>query len=535
MYDFGLGYCKRLYYQIKNIYKIKKHLDIIHNSFNTNEAKEQQIANFEALKQIIFSCGSLYIKFFQWYISKLKTNLQDLEISEHSENTKNTENKWVESLEKINLAFFITYCEDIFEQCPYHSIEHTKVIFNESMVDVSLDNYVDMSTFKEIASGSIGQVYYARRKSDGLEIAIKVKHPNIEKDLENQYELIKFIKFMQSISFIKNRYNLYLNIDDFLGDINLQCDFNNEANNCKTFIENFKDSSNYIIFPKIIFQSNDLLISEYIEGDSYDTLTDIQKYNTSINFVCFFYQMILIDNFTHGDLHCKNWKVKHNKETNIIQIVVYDCGICFQNINVELTHKFWFALSEYDLDEIKIRVRQFIIHNNTNNNTNNTNNTNNNSNNIDVSTEKFDKNINNLFDNMLTKSMVASDIIKLIMTFFRDNNITVHKFLLNFSILLCVVEDFLKKNSIIDKEQTDNTKKSSMFEIIKESQLDIIAFCDVKKCYPKVRELFNLQMKDKYKNYKLNIDKNNIKESINGGNRLFSSLCLSSLTFRNPE
>uniref|UniRef100_A0A6C0EZH1 ABC1 atypical kinase-like domain-containing protein n=1 Tax=viral metagenome TaxID=1070528 RepID=A0A6C0EZH1_9ZZZZ len=518
MYDFGLGYFKRLYYQIKNIYQIKKHLDIIHNSLNTNETKEQQIANFEALKQIIFSCGSLYIKFFQWYISKLKTNLQDLENSEHIENKGA---RGAEGLEKINLDFFINYYEDIFEQCPYHSIEHTKEIFNESMVDISLDNYVDMSTFKEIASGSIGQVYYARRKSDGLEIAIKVKHPNIERDLKNQYELIRFIKFIQSISFIKNRYNLYFNIDDFLGDINLQCDFNNEANNCKTFIENFKDSSKYIIFPKIIFQSNDLLISEYIEGESFDTLTDIQKQYTSINFVCFFYQMLLIDNFTHGDLHCKNWKVKLNKETNIIQIIVYDCGICFQNINVELTYRFWFALSKYDVDEIKKIVKEFIIHNNTNN--------------IDVSTKKFDQNINNLFDNMLTQSMVSSFIIKSIVTFFRENNIIVHKFLLNFSILLCVVEDFLKKNSIIDKEQTDNTKKSSMFEIIKESQLDIIAFCDVKKCYPKVRDLFSLQMKDKYKNYKENIDKNNIKESTNGENRLFSSLSLSSLTFRKPE
>ena len=518
MYDFGLGYFKRLYYQIKNIYQIKKHLDVIHNSFNTNETKEQQIANFEALKQIIFSCGSLYIKFFQWYISKLKTNLQDLENSEHIENNGA---RGAESLEKKNLAFFITYCEDIFEQCPYHSIEHTKVIFNESMVDVSLDNYVDMSTFKEIASGSIGQVYYARRKSDGLEIAIKVKHPNIERDLENQYELIRFIKFIQSISFIKNRYNIYFNIDDFLGDINLQCDFNNEANNCKTFIENFKESSKYIVFPKVIFQSNDLLISEYIEGESFDKLTDIQKQHTSINFVCFFYQMLLIDNFTHGDLHCKNWKVKLNKETNIVQIVVYDCGICFQNINVELSHRFWFALSKYDVDEIKKIVKEFIIHNNTNN--------------IDVSTKKFDQNISNLFDNMLSQSMVTSFIIKSIITFFRENNIIVHKFLLNFSILLCVVEDFLKKNSIIDKEKNDYTKKSSMFEIIKESQLDIIAFCYVKKCYPKVRDLFTLQMKDKYKKYKENIDKNNIKESTNGENRLFSSLSLSSLTFKKPE
>ena len=155
-----------------------------------------------------------------------------------------------------------------------------------------------------------------------LEIAIKVKHPNIEKDLENQKELIKFIKFIQYIPYFKNKYNLYFNIDDFLSDINLQCDFNNEANNCKTFQDNFKESSTHIIFPKILYQSNDMIISEFIEGDSFNNLTDIQKYQTSINFICFFYQMLFVDNFIHGDLHCKNWKVRLNKETNIIQIIV---------------------------------------------------------------------------------------------------------------------------------------------------------------------------------------------------------------------
>jgi hypothetical protein len=74
-----------------------------------------------------------------------------------------------------------------------------------------------------------------------------------------------------------------------------------------------------------------------------------------------------------------------------------------------------------------------------------------------------------------------------------------------------------------------------MFEIINESQLDIIAFCDVKKCYPKIKNLFSLDMKNKYTKYKTNIMKNNITEVINTDNKLFSSLSLSTLTFRPPE
>ena len=349
MFDFGFKYCYtyccRLYRQIHNIYKIKTHIDIIYSNFD--EINVNQIEKFESLKQIIFSCGSLYIKFFQWYISKLKSNIIDTN-TEKDTDTETTKN--LTNVRKYNLIKFITYFEDIFEQCPYHDIEHTKKIFYDSMNGITLDNYVDMSTFKFIASGSIGQVYYAKRILDNIEIAIKVKHPIISEDLDNQYELIKFIKFIQNIPFLRNYFNIYYNLDDFLLDINLQCNFNNEANNCKIFLENFKDSSNYIVFPKILYQSNDLLISEYIYGESFEELSDMQKYKTSINFICFFYQMLLIDNFIHGDLHCKNWKVRKNKENDNIQIIVYDCGICFQNSSLQLTTDFWFSLVNYDID-----------------------------------------------------------------------------------------------------------------------------------------------------------------------------------------
>jgi hypothetical protein len=73
-----------------------------------------------------------------------------------------------------------------------------------------------------------------------------------------------------------------------------------------------------------------------------------------------------------------------------------------------------------------------------------------------------------------------------------------------------------------------------MFEIINDSQLDIIAFCDVKKCYPKIRDLFSEHMSNTYKKYKSNVIKNNINENDNNDSKLFSSLSLSTLKFRPP-
>lgn len=511
-------YLKRLYNQFKKIYYIKTQLELIHKELPYHKSIEDLLPEFEKLKSIVFNCGSLYVKFLQWYISKLKSNA----INDDDD-----------TLETLNIKKFINYFEDIFENCPFHSLEHTKDIFHNSMPGISLEDYVDITTLKEIASGSIGQVYYARRKQDNLEIAIKVKHPDITNDLENQLEMIKLLKFLQSFAYIRKRFNLIFNIDDFLNDIIQQCDFRMEAQNNIKFRNNFKGSENYIIFPEIIYQSEDILISQYIPGESIDRLNDTQKFNATLNFVCFFYQMFLVDNFLHGDLHCKNWKTRISPITNKPQLIIYDCGICFQNIDVELSNRFWFSVAKYDVNGLNDTMKSFITINN-----------------ITIEDNDLYKEITSLFNNIMNDSISTALFLKSLISFFTSRNIIVHKFLLNFTILTCVIEEFLKKADIINRIK-DNNKKVSMFDLMTDNQLDIIAFCNVNNCYPKVAELFQKELDNKYLEYKKNIEIHNIKEKLQEPDDimndttndttntnipvLFSSLTLSGLKFRPPE
>ena len=504
MYIFS--YCYKLYSQIRKLYQIKKHLDVIYELCSSpyNEHSITVETQLESLKTLIFDSGSLYIKFFQWYISKLKANI----INPNSPET-------------VKLSKFIHYFEDIFEQCPYHSLEHSKEIFIDSL-GVELEEYVDIDTLKPIASGSIGQVYYAKLKQiseQGKEVAIKIKHPDIEKDLEDQRTLIQLVKMIQSIKYLRNKFNLFFNLDDFLYDINLQCDFNNEADNCNKFSENFKDSSDYIVFPEIIYQSKDLLISEYIEGGEFKDLTDTQKRQTTINFVSFVYQMLLVDNFVHGDLHCKNWKVRMNPDgcglVKQPQIIVYDCGICFQNTDLQLSNDFWFSLMKYDVDGL-IRALKLLVEKNDK-----------------VSDEVFNSEIRKIFDNVLQKSVSTSLVMKSILDCFRINDIIVSKFLLNFSIFICVVEEFLKANDIIDKDKKGECS-TSMYNIINDLEFDLIAFSDVKGCYGKVAEMLRRHMNDKYEKYKKNMEDNEIKDFQSNQKRLFSCASLSGLVMKPP-
>jgi predicted unusual protein kinase regulating ubiquinone biosynthesis (AarF/ABC1/UbiB family) len=496
-------YLKNLYNQITKIYKIKNQLNIIQNALPIHENINELLPEFNKLKQMIFNCGSIYIKFLQWYISKLKANIID-----------------EDTLETRNIEYFVNYFEDIFENCPFHSIEHTKEIFKNALVDIELDKYVDITTLKEIASGSIGQVYYAIRKSDRLEIAIKVKHPDITSDLKNQLALIKFLQFLQSFKFIRKHYNLIFNIDDFMNDILQQCDFCVEANNNKQFRENFKDSSDYIVFPEILFQSEDILISNYIPGQLIDTLSDTQKNKITTNFVCFFNQMLLVDNFIHGDLHCKNWKVRIQPNGKP-QLIIYDCGICFKNINLEISTDFWFSLAKYDKHKFNITIKKFIQYD---------------SNLLTISNTQIDYEIDQIFNTILKDSLSTTFLLKSILHFFTTHNITVHKFLLNFSILICVIEEFFKKGNIINKE-SQKLSTVSMFNIINDGQLDIISFCQVNKCYPKVCELFIKELDNKFIEYKNNVILNNINENKSPILQpiLFSNIALSGLVFKPPQ
>jgi len=506
-------YLLNIFRQLRKIFGIKGILENIHNNLaDEKKSLEEQQSLWLDLKTSIFTCGSLYVKFLQWYISKLKSNTLDNQDITYTE----------------RLKAFVAYFEDIFENCPFHSLDDTRAIFAGEcgMTGIVLEKYVHMDTLKEIASGSIGQVYYARRQSDNREIAIKIKHPDIAKNLEEQLSLIRMLSYIQSFKWVRRRYNLIFSIDDFLSDINQQCDFNNEANNNIRLRINFQASQDFVVFPEVLFQSEDVLISEYIPGKEFTSLSPIQQHMTALNFVCFLYQMLFVDNFIHGDLHCKNWKVHilegEENTPSRIKIVVYDTGICFTNSDCTLTRSFWFALGKYDLKGLNACLKSFVVKDTSINNP--------------MSEEELTAEIDKMFSTILQHSVGTGMIMKSIINYCSSRNIMIDKFLLNLSITICLLEEFFKKTDMVDREKNNPRNGVAMYDIIDENALDIIAFCQVKSCYPGVLEIFQKEMDTKYLAYQVNLQENNIHED--GKNNtapvLFNGLALSGLKMRVP-
>jgi len=94
------------------------------------------------------------------------------------------------------------------------------------------------------------------------------------------------------------------------------------------FNEIYKNDNLFII-PKLYKISKNIIIMDYVEGKSIETInTNIQHYKYNMIISIFMYNNLFINSFNHGDLHNYNWKI-----TNDGKIIIYDFGLCWESNN----------------------------------------------------------------------------------------------------------------------------------------------------------------------------------------------------------
>jgi predicted Ser/Thr protein kinase len=212
----------------------------------------------------------------------------------------------------------------VFEDCNIHSWEETKDIYREEFgTDISEDFKITDEEAKAEAmvlqSGSIGQVYKLHSKAHGFDVAVKVKHPRIDKKVDTFVRLVSAIMYLMSW-FVKIPY-IYL-VKEFIGNVNLQLDFIKEAHNTRRLKECYKDES-CIVIPQILDCSNRIIVMTYHEGRSLSSIEDKQLvFQVSTQFYFFVIMSLIIHDFFHCDLHDGNCKVDDQN-----RLVIYDCGI----------------------------------------------------------------------------------------------------------------------------------------------------------------------------------------------------------------
>ncbi|PWN54432.1 ABC1-domain-containing protein [Violaceomyces palustris] len=152
-------------------------------------------------------------------------------------------------------------------------------------------------------------------------VAIKVLHPRVERTIGRDIKIMSF--FAKLINLIPGAEWLSFpeEVEVFSEMMFSQLDLRNEAQNLKRFEENFKKRRGAISFPRplIEFSTKQLLIEEFEEalplkhflnmgGAGFDHRIANLGLDAFLN-------MLLIDNFTHADLHPGNIMIKFYRPT----------------------------------------------------------------------------------------------------------------------------------------------------------------------------------------------------------------------------
>ena len=194
--------------------------------------------------------------------------------------------------------------------------ENCKVIKKILEKEIGCPIHHEFSEFidEPLGAGCIAQVH--RGTIRGQLVAIKIQRPNVIKTVKQDLRLMSYFQDM----FFSDR----LLFESIATMMLMQIDFRNEAIHLEKFNNNFKKTD--VIFPKPIFATESILVETLEPGQTLMSYIKTASYENKKE-ICYkisdvFLQMIIKDNYIHGDMHPGNILVTQNND-----IVLLDAGI----------------------------------------------------------------------------------------------------------------------------------------------------------------------------------------------------------------
>jgi len=174
---------------------------------------------------------------------------------------------------------------------------------------------------RPVASGCCAQVYHGWL--DGQEVAIKVVHPNLKRQLQLDIMVMRTTARCLTWLFPSTSWlNMCQAVEEFDNLMTEQMDMVEEAANLTRFRHNFKDTVG-IIFPEPILSKRRVLVESWVSGVSIATFLEpgsdpkIQRQlaNRGADMLL---QMVFHDNLWHGDLHPGNLLVTPSGDLGVL-------------------------------------------------------------------------------------------------------------------------------------------------------------------------------------------------------------------------
>ena len=189
-------------------------------------------------------------------------------------------------------------------------------------------------------------------------------------------------------------------------------------------------------------------------------------------------KMNLFLDFTHGDLHKKNWKVRVNKKNKDLKIILYDFGIVFSTNNIQKNKNLWHGF-ETNNSEIVLDCLPHML--------------------INVNKEKpeFNSSLKNEIDNIFTKNYSSSVVINSLLKVLNENKLYINRIFLNILITIVLIEKIFIEIDFINRFIPSNKEKR--MRNIASRYGDIYAFCKKYPFYKDVEEY----VEDNFNSYQI--------------------------------
>ena len=175
-----------------------------------------------------------------------------------------------------------------------------------------------------IGAASIAQVYRAVLK-DGSKVVLKVQRPGIVDVIKNDVGVLYFLA-EQLAAFVPEAaiFNPVGIVDEFFKTLELETNFNVEANNIKRFQQNFRDDPT-IKIPHVYLQHSGpkVLVLEALDGIALSQPSALTQPGLNLDAVmragvhCYFRQ-VFVHGLFHGDLHAGNLFVMPDSTVGLI-------------------------------------------------------------------------------------------------------------------------------------------------------------------------------------------------------------------------
>ena len=187
------------------------------------------------------------------------------------------------------------------------------------------------SSFEEIpkAAASLGQIYRARMKDSGRDVAVKIQKPHIRRPIQTDLEIMSWLaeQVHANISTLRP-FALPTVLEELRQGLMNELDFTIEARNASVF-NSLNQYPDKVFAPEVIeaFTTSRLLICEWIEGDPPDKVRLPEEEARAIAKTGgqSFFSQIVITGFFHGDPHPGNILI-----TPDMRVCLLDWGLAGQ-------------------------------------------------------------------------------------------------------------------------------------------------------------------------------------------------------------